>query len=147
MKTKLFYVIISVLMLFLFGCSKDKSPTESESDMALVGTWKLIEMRWISLNDTTTTTESQLNDMGMFDIAEYYDDGTCKGTTNMSGSGELETYSGTWTTVGNQLVLNYTSPAVEQIIYEYTIISEDILNLKRSSPSGDETVSLDYRKQ
>ena len=147
MKTKLFYVIISVLMLFLFGCSKDKSPTESESDMALVGTWKLIEMRWISLNDTTTTTESQLNDMGMFDIAEYYDDGTFKGTTNMSGSGELETHSGTWTSVGNQLVLNYTSPpGLPSIIWEYTF-SDNLLKLKRSSPSGDETVSLDYRKQ
>ncbi len=32
MKTKLIYVILSVLTLFLFGCSMDKSPTESESD-------------------------------------------------------------------------------------------------------------------
>lgn len=136
-----------VFTLFFSACEKD-SPTKPKSDMALVGTWELIEMTWISLNDTTTTTESQLNDMGLFDIAEYYDDGTFKGTTNMSGSGKLETHSGTWTLAGNQLVINFTSPAgLPAIIWEYTIISENILNLKRSSPSGDETVSLDYRKQ
>ncbi len=35
MKMKLINVILSLLMLFLFGCSKDKSPTESESDTGL----------------------------------------------------------------------------------------------------------------
>ena len=139
---------ILCMVLFSFfsaGCNKDKSPTKPTIDMALVGNWKMIKWSMISSTESITYTENQLNDMGSVWNFKFNDDGSFEQTANNHGEGEVGTYKGTWKTSGSQLTLKYTSPA-GTIIYEYTV-SDTILKLTRSSPSGDTVLYIDFRKQ
>ncbi len=128
MKTKLFYVTLTVFMLFYFGCSKDKSPTEPESDMELVGNWKLTKTISEYQGETETFTESQLDSMGLVWTYKIEDDGTIELTTNISGT--LLTLPDTWSTSENQLTMILIGPTGKPgtLVYEY-VIDGNILKL------------------
>ncbi|UCH11322.1 MAG: hypothetical protein JSU61_05380, partial [Fidelibacterota bacterium] len=83
--------------LFLGAC-EDNNHSVPQGDTALIGTWDVIEMSWITTGDTTTYTETQLNGMGAVWTLVLRADGTLEQVSNMSGSGTLDTQTGTWST-------------------------------------------------
>ena len=143
-------VIVIILCMALFSvfsgsCSKDKSPTGPEGDIALVGNWKVTLMSSEYQGVTVTYTESQLDSMGMVWTFEIKDDSTIEQTTNMSGP--LVTMPGTWSTSSNQLTMILIGPSGEPgtLVYEYEI-DDNILKLDWEL-SGGTKLYAEFTKQ
>ncbi|UCH11284.1 MAG: hypothetical protein JSU61_05185 [Fidelibacterota bacterium] len=133
--------------LFLGAC-EDNNASKRHGDPALIGTWDIIEMSWITPSDTTTYIETQLNGMGAVWTLVLRADGTLEQVSNMSGSGTLDTQTGTWSTSDGQLTITLTFPAAaaSTLVYEYAVDGE-LLTLSRASPMGDMIIRADFRKQ
>ncbi|MBA7542004.1 hypothetical protein ES705_34320 [subsurface metagenome] len=129
-------ILLAVILYLLSGgCSKDESPTEPQSNMALVGNWKLTKMSSEFQGVTDTFTESQLDSVGIVRTFKIEDDETVEQTTNLSGP--LVTMSGTWSTSTNQFTMILTGPTGETgtLVYEY-VIDGNILKLNWEIPVG-----------
>ena len=130
-------VCISLFFVFSGSCSKDESPTEPQSNIALVGNWELTKMSSIYQGVTETITESQLDSIGLVWTLKIENNGTIEQITNISG--QLVTMPGTWKTSANQLSLTLTGPSggASTIVYEYAI-DGNILELNWQIPAGSE---------
>ena len=143
-------ICMFLFSLFSVGCDKDKSPTEPKIDLALVGTWEMTKIIWEYPGETSTYTESQLQEMGFFTTFEINNDGTFKQTTNMVDMSEVgppEIYTGTWTTSTNHFEMTFTiNGKTSTAIFEYSI-DGNILTFINESPSGDMRIIMEYTKQ
>ncbi|NQT24022.1 hypothetical protein HQ585_01570 [candidate division KSB1 bacterium] len=146
MKSRL---IVSVLItLALLTACKKKSQTEPEETYSILGEWSIIEFKQSMNNETTTLTESQLNESGMVWDLEFDEGQTFEQSSNMAGDGTLLTDTGTFATAGNQLTLVFETSLGLTITYDYSVARTQ-LNLTRSFPSpyGTVTVNPKFRRQ
>ena len=134
--------VIKVAILFaLFfsllseGCKKDNNPIQSQSEMPLVGNWKLTKMISEYQGMSETLTESQLDSMGLVWTFKVENDGSIQQTTNISG--QLITMTGKWSTSGTQLTIILKGPTGEYgtIVYDY-VIEGNILKLHWEIQAG-----------
>ena len=134
--------VIKVAILFaLFfsllseGCKKDNNPIQSQSEMPLVGNWKLTKMISEYQGMSETLTESQLDSMGLVWTFKVENDGSIQQTTNISG--QLITMTGKWSTSRTQLTIILKGPTGEYgtIVYDY-VIEGNILKLHWEIQAG-----------
>ena len=130
-------IILFMALFYVFsgGCNKDKNPTKSSNDMALVGIWNLTEMISESQGVTDTLTASQIDSTGLVWTFNIENDGTIEQITNISGP--LITMPGTWETSAGQLSLTLTGPTggTSTLVYEY-IVNGNILELRWQLQAG-----------
>jgi hypothetical protein len=131
-------------MLFIFVATTFLSEAQ---DKELVGTWNIIECAYITNSGTEKIMEEQIKSGTA--VTDYFimEDGKYKMTSNMSGSGTLDTYEGTWKTSDNKLImtLNINNQPME-IEWKYEL-KENILVLSRANPDGTLTIANTYRKK
>lgn len=143
-------LLISILFsLVLFAACNKKSQTEPEETFSLISEWKIIEITYTIDTQTTTLTETQLNESGQIWNLVFNNDQTFEQTSNMAGDGALSTQTGTFSTAGNQLTFIFISPSgLPSIIYYYSVTNSQ-LNLTRSFsiPNGTQKVVGKFRRQ
>ncbi len=113
----------------------------------LTGTWSMTGYSYVENGVTLDEMTEEM--MGDTLITNFFflDDGKFRQTTNMSGSGTLDTYEGTWKTSGDKLVITL-SVGGRNMDLDYTCESSDnILVLTRTSPSGTSKIVSSYRKK
>jgi hypothetical protein len=113
----------------------------------LKGTWTMVEMTNISGQGTQTMTENQMKaDWAVTDFF-FMEDGKFKQTSNMSGSGTLDTYEGTWKIEGNKLIITLRL-GERNIDVDYTYeLKENTLVLTRTSPDGTMKIISTYKEK
>jgi len=115
-------------------------------DIDITGTWTMFEMTWTNGQDINTTTEDQLTAQGQSSDYFINPDGTFKMVSNMTGSGNLETYEGTWKLEGNKLTFGIRmGEDLRDIIWDFEF-KDDVMNLKRTSPDGSISVVNRFKK-
>jgi hypothetical protein len=82
-------------------------------------------------------------------VSDYYfmSDSKFKQTSNMSGSGTLDTYEGTWKLTDNKLIvtLKYQGQLID---VDYTCEMKDgLLVLTRTSPDGKMSIVNTFKKK
>jgi hypothetical protein len=142
-------LMASILLAFVVtaACSKESS-TEPKPAASVVGSWKLIEFTMHIGSTSETSNEQQLNEAGAVWTMELSADNNFTFTTNMV-EGTLQTYSGTWRTVNQQLTMKFASiSGMPEINYGYTVTNSQ-LTLTRSFPSqeGEVTTIAKFRRQ
>lgn len=113
----------------------------------LTGTWSMTGYSYIE-NEVTLDemTEEMMGDSLVTDFI-FMEDGKFKQTTNMSGSGTLDSYEGTWKTSGDKLLITLLVGG-RNMDLDYTFEPSDkILVLTRTSPSGTSKIVSSYRKK
>jgi hypothetical protein len=113
----------------------------------LKGTWTMVEMTNISGQGTQTMTENQMKADGAVTDFFFMEDGKFKQTSNMSGSGTLDTYEGTWKIEGNKLIITLRL-GERNIDVDYTYeLKENTLVLTRTSPDGTMKIISTYKEK
>jgi hypothetical protein len=113
----------------------------------LKGTWTMVEMTNISGQGTQTMTENQMKADGAVTDFYFMEDGKFKQTSNMSGSGTLDTYEGTWKIEGNKLIITLRL-GERNIDVDYTYeLKENTLVLTRTSPDGTMKIISTYKEK
>lgn len=116
-------------------------------DNDFIGTWNIIECAYVTADGIEKIMQEEINSGTA--VTEYVisEDGKYRLTSNMSGSGTLDTYEGTWETSENKLMMTLIlNGQPMEIEWEFEF-NEDILVLSRTSPDGTLTIANSYRKK
>jgi hypothetical protein len=133
-----FTVLLLCFANILFAEAQDKK---------LIGTWNITECAYLSANGTEKIMEDQIK--AGTATTDYFimEDGSYKMTSNMSGSGTLDTFEGKWKTSDNNLIMTITvNSQPMEIVWKYEF-KDNFLALSRTSPDGSMTIVNTYKKK
>ena len=113
----------------------------------LIGTWNLKEFTTFNKNNQETKNEERLRGDGAVWNLIFMEDSRFKQTSNMSESGMMDTYEGTWKVSGDNLILGLTIMNRNlELIYNYKIADNNLI-LERGNPSGTIKIISTFRKK
>ena len=136
MKT-IFTLLVFSMATFLSGAQ----------DRSLVGTWNIIECAYLSNGQTQKIMEDQIKSGEAITDYVFMADGKYKLTSNMSGSGTMDTYEGTWNTTDSLLKMTLTIENQNmEIVWNY-VLKDNKLMLSRTSPDGNVKVTNSFMKK
>ncbi len=113
----------------------------------LIGTWNIIEFAVISDENSEKMTEDKLKEDGSVWDLFFMEEGKFKQTSNMSGTGTMDSQEGTWKTSDDNLtiVLQMDDRKFE---LNYTFeLKKNILVLTRSNPMGTIKIVSKFKKK
>lgn len=113
----------------------------------LIGEWNLIDFRIDADSDIQQMNEDKLKSDGSVWNLFLMEGDKFKQTSNMSGTGTMDTHEGIWKISGNNLTI---SILINGQFYDlnYTfILEENILTLVRSNPMGTMKITGKFRKK
>jgi hypothetical protein len=130
-----------LLLSFLFF------PSSFSQIVDLTGTWTEFEMTYVSGNDTQKMTEDQMKTDGSVTEFVFLNEGKFKQSSNMSGSGTMDTYEGTWKLEGDKLSLTLNvGGRIMDLVWDVEY-KDNVLNLSRTSPDGSLTIINSFRRK
>lgn len=113
----------------------------------LTGTWTMFEMTYLTGEGEQKMTEAQLIENSS--VTDYYfmEESKFKLTSNMTGSGVLETYEGKWNLAGDKLTLSLQiGENLMDVVWDFQM-DEDVMNLSRTNPDGTFTIINTFRRK
>ena len=116
-------------------------------DIDLKGTWTMFEMTYVSDQGNQVMTEDQMKAEGA--VSEYFfmEEGKFKVISNMSGSGTLDTYEGTWKLSDEKLTLSLNiGERLMDVVWNFEY-KDEAMNLSRTSPDGSMTIINSFRRK
>lgn len=133
-------ILLAVFCLLTIPVLKAQVPVPA-------GTWTMYEMSYVSNDGTQTMTEQQMKANGS--STEYFlmEDGKFKMISNMSGSGTMDTYEGTWKFADNKLTYTLTIGDRAMDITWNCELADNTMKLTRTSPDGSLTIVNTFRRK
>lgn len=134
---------ISLLLLFCLFTGREVLAQEVD----ITGEWTMYEMVWTTADEVNTTTQDQLKAEGMYSDYFIMSDGKVKLVSNMTGSGKLETFEGTWKLEGDKLTFGLiieNNPM--DIVWDFEF-KDDAIHLKRAFPDGSTSVVNSFKRK
>jgi Lipocalin-like domain len=133
-------LILALLCLTTFSSMKGQ-------DKNLVGTWNLTSWANVSDAGTTKMTEDQLKADNQSTLYIFLEDGKFKVTSNMAGSGTMDSYDGTWKTSENKVVITLKIGEQTADLDNTYELKNDTLILTRVSPDNSLKIINTFRKK
>ena len=121
--------------------------TVKGQDKNIIGTWNLIS--WANTSDAGSDkrTEEQLKANNQSTLYIFLAEGKFKITTNMSGSGSMENYDGTWKTSDKNLTITLKVGEQNADLENTYELRNDTLILTRVIPQQSLKIINTFRKQ
>jgi hypothetical protein len=140
MKTLLLICIVS--MGFSINCSK-----ANEQGINIEGMWGIIDLSYVTPDGTKKVMEDDIKNGTAVSDFFFMNNGKFKQTSNMSGSGTLDTYEGIWKIKGNNLIVTLKFEG-QLIDVDYTCeMKNEQLVLTRTSPDGKMSIVNTFKKK
>ncbi|MCX6255676.1 MAG: lipocalin family protein [Bacteroidia bacterium] len=132
--------------VFLLLCFLSFSASRAQV-IDLTGTWTMFEMTYVTDQGNQKMTEDQMKANGSVTDFFFMEEGKFKQTSNMSGSGTLDTYEGTWKLMENKLTLTLKIGEQLMDLVWNVEFKDNVLNLSRTSPDGSLTIINTFRRK
>ncbi len=140
MRTLVFLIIST--FIFSANCSK-----EQEQQINIEGTWGIVDLTYKTPDGTQKVMEAEIKNGSATTDFYFMKDGKFKQTSNMSGSGTLETYDGTWTLNGSKLIITLSLQG-QLVDVDYACeLKNELLVLTRTSPDGKMSIINTFKKK
>jgi len=121
------------------------STVSRAQDTNFTGAWNLIDFEIISDDYNERLNEDKLKGDGSVWDLFFMEESQFKQTSNMSGTGTMDSQEGSWEVKGNNLRLLITMGVQKmEIIYIYEF-EENLLVLKRKNPAGTMEIISKFR--
>jgi hypothetical protein len=133
-------LILIVLCLMTFSTIKGQ-------DKNLVGTWNLTSWANVSDAGTTKMTEDQLKSDNQSTLYIFLEAGKFKVTTNMGGSGTMDTYDGIWKISENKLIITLKIGEQTADLDNTYELKNDTLILTRVAPDNSLKIINTFSKK
>lgn len=141
---KTFTLIFMVLLSFSVNCSGDNERAEG---INIEGIWGIIDLTYKTPEGTQKVMEAEIKNGTATTDFYFMKDGKFKQTSNMSGSGTLDTYEGTWKLTGEKLIITLQING-QSMDVDYTCeLKSELLVLTRTSPDGKMSIVNTFRKK
>ncbi len=119
----------------------------SAQDKSLVGTWNIVECSYLNRGEKQQIMADEIKSGTAVTDYEFTSDGKYKLTSNMSGSGTMDTYEGTWNTADSLLKMTLTIENQSmEIVWNY-VLKDNKLILSRTSPDGTMKILNSFMKK
>lgn len=116
-------------------------------EVDIIGEWTMFEMIWTTGEEVITTPEEQLKAEGMYSDYFIMPHGKVKLVSNMTGSGILETYEGTWKLEGDKLTFGLLIEENQMdIVWDFEF-KDEAIHLKRTFPDGSTSVVNSFKRK
>ena len=131
---------LSLILLFSTLCAISQ-------DQNLIGTWGVTECAYVSSTGTEKIMVDEIKNGTAVTDYFIYENGTYKLTSNMAGSGTMDSYEGTWKTDGNQFITTISiENQIMELIWNYEL-KDDLLILSRENPMKTMSVVNTYKRK
>jgi len=133
----------TVFLLFCFLCYSGINAQV----VNITGTWTMFEVTYKTGNGDNKMTEEQMKANGSVTDYFFMDDGKFKMTSNMAGSGTMDSYEGTWKLAENKLTLSLKiGENLMDIVWDFEL-KDNKMNLSRTSPDGSVSIINNFKKK
>lgn len=132
--------ILTLLCLMAFSSIRGQ-------DKNLIGTWNLTGWANITSAGTTKMTEAQLKAENQSTLYIFLEDGKFKVTTNMSGSGTIDSYDGTWKSSENKVTITLKIGEQTADLDNTYELKNDTLILTRVAPDNSIKIINTFTKK
>ena len=137
-------LVLLIISTFIFcaNCSK-----EQEQQTNIEGTWGIVDLTYKTPDGTQKVMEAEIKNGTATTDFYFMKDGKFKQTSNMSGSGTLDTYDGTWALTGSKLIITLSLQG-QLVDVDYTCeLKNELLVLTRTSPDGKMSIINTFKKK
>lgn len=111
------------------------------------GNWSMVECKYVTPDGTQKIMEQEIKNGSALTDFYFMADGKFKQTSNMSGSGTLDTYEGTWKITGNKLIITLQING-QAMDVDYTgEQNSEFLILTRTSPDGKMSIVNTFKRK
>lgn len=137
-------LVLLIISAFIFcaNCSK-----EQEQQTTIEGTWGIVDLTYKTPDGTQKVMEAEIKNGTATTDFYFMKDGKFKQTSNMSGSGMLETYDGTWTLNGSKLIITLSLQGQLVDVDYMCELKNELLVLTRTSPDGKMSIINTFKKK
>lgn len=134
---------ITVFLLFCFFCYS----VSSAQVVNLSGTWTMFEMNYKTGNGENKMSEEQMKANSSVTDYFFMEEGKFKMTSNMTGSGTMDSYEGTWNLAENKLTLSLKIEGnLMDIVWDFEL-KDNKMYLTRTSPDGSISIINNFRRK
>jgi hypothetical protein len=133
-----------VMLSFSVNCSEDNEQTVG---LNIEGTWEIIDLTYKTPDGTQKVMEEEIKNGTATTDFYFMKDGKFKQTSNMSGSGTLDTYEGTWKLTGEKLIITLRINGQSMDVDYACELKNELLVLTRTSPDGKMSIVNTFRKK
>ncbi len=141
---KTFILICMVLMSFSVSCSEDNEQAEG---INIEGTWGIVDLTYKTPEGTQKVMEAEIKNGSAATDFYFMSEGKFKQTSNMSGSGTMDTYEGMWKLTGSKLIITLQING-QSMDVDYTCeLKDGLLILTRTSPDGKMSIINSFKKK
>lgn len=143
------FLILSLVMVNITFVNWRKSYVEvpSSQGINIEGTWSITAMAQITRQGTKDVMAKKIKNGEAVNDFFFMQDGKFKQTSNMSGSGTMDTYEGTWKLTGTKLIVTLLING-KKVDVDYTCENtNDLLILTRSSPDNSVDIVNTFKKK
>ena len=116
-------------------------------DKNLVGTWNLISWANVTTAGTTKMTEAQMKAENQSTLYIFLEDGKFKVTSNMAGSGTMDSYDGTWKSSENKVIITLKIGEQTADLDNTYQLKNDTLVLTRVAPDNSVKIINTFSKK
>jgi hypothetical protein len=113
----------------------------------LEGKWSIVECKYVTPDGTKNIMEQEIKDGKAMTDFYFMADGKFKQTSNMAGSGTLDTYEGTWKTTEKNLIITLQINGQSMDIDYLCEQKNELLLLTRTSPDGKLSIVNSFVKK
>ena len=137
-------LVLLIISAFIFCANYSK---EQEQQTTIEGTWGIVDLTYKTPDGTQKVMEAEIKNGTATTDFYFMKDGKFKQTSNMSGSGMLETYDGTWTLNGSKLIITLSLQGQLVDVDYMCELKNELLVLTRTSPDGKMSIINTFKKK
>ena len=147
MKRESFILILTLVVISFTFCSKADTEVSDMQGINLDGNWGITECAHVIQGVTQKIFVDEIKNGQAITDFFFMKEGKFKQTSNMSGSGTMDTYEGTWKITGTKLIITLlVSGSLADV--DYTCEQKgDLLILTRKSPDGSMSIVNTFKKK
>jgi hypothetical protein len=113
----------------------------------MIGTWNIIDFATTSATNSEKMTEDKLKENGSVWDLFFMEEGKFKQTSNMSGTGTMDSQEGVWKTSDKNLTIGLQMNGRKfELNYTYEL-KDNILVLTRGNPMGTIRIVSTFRRK
>lgn len=133
-------------IVFLLLCFLSLNASHAQ-EIDLTGTWTMFEMTYVSDQGNQVMTAEQMKAEGAVTEYIFMEEGKVRLTSNMSGSGTLDTYEGTWKLSDQKLTFSLNiGDRLMDVVWNFEY-KDEAMNLSRTSPDGSMTIINSFKRK
>jgi len=137
-------LILIFICAFIFSANCAK---EQEQQIYINGIWGITDLTYITPDGTQKVMDAEIKNGSAVTDFFFMNEGKFKQTSNMSGSGTLDTYEGSWKLTGNKLIITLLLNGQPIDVDDTCELKNGLLILTRTSPDGKMSIINTFKKK